>query len=437
MKYSYSNMGSYLYSRLPHYHRVADEQNELLLKRFMEVLNVGFKTNDDALTQALHKTRASKCGDESLIELARSLGADWISTIDPKYQRIVIRMLIKLYKQKGTIDTIRFIASELSGFEAKIIEGEIPTEYFEEGDEKKRLLTVKLQAPELDDPVQAQQHETTIAEVINKFVPVHTKCILVVTYFYTEDFYRRVPYNDTSKLNQDLGERFKVFRDDYDIRDRFTYRYETESNFKMIGHPDVLGLTNNPLYTTTGSFHTTLTRYDILHHSTLVIKTEYEKTYREDEWFFNKLFQDWDEKSPVVLGTSEHFKHNLTTKYESVFTLPQLNTESEQIASQTISNNTGEDESEVIKLSEDRKDISKLTELTEQVANLDIKYDKVERVMVQSILEDEPITDLGIHKYALRTSKPSCKLSTREGRLTIPSYIDKIYVNGSLTYIYE
>ena len=94
----------------------------------MEVFNVGFQANDEALKKALETTQASKCGEENLEELAKSLGADWISTIDPSYQRTIVRMLIKLYKQKGTIDTIRFIASELSGFEAKIIEGEIPEE---------------------------------------------------------------------------------------------------------------------------------------------------------------------------------------------------------------------------------------------------------------------------------------------------------------------
>ena len=435
MKYSYSNMGSYLYSRLPHYHKVVDEQNELLLKRFMEVLNVGFKANDDALRQALEKTQASKCGEENLVELARSLGADWITTIAPKYQRTVVRMLIKLYKQKGTIDTIRFIASELSGFEAKLIEDEIPREYFEEGDEKKRLLTVKLQAPELDDPVQAQQHETTIADVINKFVPVHTKCILVVTYFYSEDYYKRIPYQEINNLTQDTGHLYKAFRDDYRVTDTMKFLYDTESNFKMIGHPDVLGLTTSPYYLLNSTMNTTKNRYDILHHSDLVIKTEYEKTFRGVSEIIHKIRQDWDMTTSPVKNTLENDTYFYNMEYKSVFILPQLNKE-EYTISYDLKQDTGElyyvpnrpVESEVV---------NSLTELTEQVANLDIKYDKVERVMVQSILEDEPITDLGIHKYAIRTSKPSCKLSTKEGRLTVPSYIDKIYREGTLTYIYE
>lgn len=368
MKYSYSNMGSYLYSRLPHYHRVVDEQNELLLKRFMEVINVGFKTNDDALTQALQKTQASKCGEESLEELAKSLGADWITSIDPSYQRTVIRMLIKLYKQKGTIDTIRFIASELSGFEAKIVEDEIPIEYFEEGDEKKRLLTIKLQAPELDDPVQAQQHESTISEVISNFVPVHTKFILVVTYFYNEDYYKRIPYKDTSKTKQDLGEQYKVFRDDYILMEKLKFSYDTETKFHMLLGYDIPGLLTNPLYKLTNNFYTTKTRNDILHHSNLVMKYASEKTIEVDI-------------------TSSH-----------VF----------------------------------RQDLGDTS------INLDIKCVKEELSMVQSILEDEPITtDLGIHKCVMRLGSPKSKLSTKEGRLTIPSYIDKIRQNGTLTYIYE
>ena len=436
MKYSYSNMGSYLYSRLPRYHRVADEQNELLLKRFMEVLNVGFKTNDDALTLALQKTQASKCGDDDLHELARSLGADWINTIAPKYQRTIIRMLIKLYKQKGTIDTIRFIASELSGFEAKVIEGEIPEEYFQEGDEKKRLLTVKLQAPELDDPVQAHQHETTIADVINKFIPVHTKCILVVTYFYSEDYYKSIRENDSATLKQDLGGMYKAFRDDYIVSEKLKYEYNSESNFKMIGHPDVLGLTNSPYYKIGSNFQTTLTRYDILHHTDMVIKTEYEKEFRGVSEIIHKIHQDWDMVNSPVTLTRETDTYELSMLYKSVFNLPQLNKE-EYILTHDIHQDTGEDtiKHEVYKVDVEENTLKQLYPVQE--VNLDIKNDKVEKVMVQSILEDEPITDLGINKYVIRIGTKNCKLSTKEGRLTVPSYIDKIYQQGSLTYIYE
>lgn len=196
-------IGEYLYTRLPSYHQIVDEeQNNRVLKKFFEVLNESFKINMEDLDKALALTQASRCPEESLEELAKSLGADWISTIHPKYQRQIISMLIKLYQQKGTVDTIRFIASELSGFEAKIIEGDIPDEYFKPGDEKKRLLTVKLQAPELDDPVTSQQHESTISEVISKFVPVHTKFVLLVTYFYNEDYFKQIIYNTTNKFTQ-------------------------------------------------------------------------------------------------------------------------------------------------------------------------------------------------------------------------------------------
>lgn len=436
MKYSYSKMGSYLYSRLPHYHRVVDEQNELLLKRFMEVFNVGFQANDEALKKALETTQASKCGEENLEELAKSLGADWISTIDPSYQRTIVRMLIKLYKQKGTIDTIRFIASELSGFEAKIIDGEIPEEYFKEGDEKKRLLTVKLQAPELDDPVQAQQHETTIADVIDKFLPVHTKCVLVVTYFYSEDYYKRIPYKDSYYFKQDVGEGYKVFRDDYLLEEKLKQLYNIESNFKMIGHPDVLGLTNNPLYLLNSTMHTTKTRYDILHHTDMVIKTEYSKTFEGTSVIINKLRQDWDVATTLVTDTLEKDSNKLSTKYQSVFNLPQLNKE-DYVLVHSLSQDIGEYDLDPTSTTEEAKEVNKLSELTEQEAILDIKYDKVERVMVQSILENEPITDLGIHKCVMRTGILNCKLSTKEGRLTTPSYIDKIYQEGTLTYIYE
>ena len=272
-------IGEYLYTRLPSYHQIVDEeQNNRVLKKFFEVLNESFRINMEELDKALAMTQASKCAEENLEELAKSLGADWISTIHPKYQRQIISMLIKLYQQKGTVDTIRFIASELSGFEAKIVEGEIPEEYFKPGDEKKRLLTVKLQAPELDDPVTSQQHETTISEVIGKFVPVHTKYVLLVTYFYDEPFYRKFQESNTNYLKQQLGDLYKVWSGSQTVLDVIKYIYDQPTNFQMIGNPDVLGLTSDKKYNLVTNFMTTKTRHDILQYSTLVIKNKESKT---------------------------------------------------------------------------------------------------------------------------------------------------------------
>lgn len=436
MKYSKENIGSYLYSRLPQYHRILDEQNNLLLKRFMEVIDEGFKESATAIDRALAKVQASKCPEEELHVIAKSMGADWIDTIHPKYQRTIVSMLTKLYKQKGTLDTIRFIASELSGFEAKIIEGEIPKEYFHEGDEKKRLFTVKLQAPELDDPVQAQQHETTISEVIDKFIPVHTKYVLVITYFYDEPYYKRIKEQDKTFLKEDRGMLSKTFKGTQPVFDIIKFRYDQETNFHMIGNPDILGLTVNPEYKLVTNFKTTKTRNDILHHSLVKISTSYTKRFDGDEKKKDILAQDFGNYlKEVSTQTEQHgFQQKLKTLNVSVFSLPQVNKEDYEII-HTLKVNGGLDTSK--NTHTESKEVQKIQNDYSQDVKLMTNFNKSEKVMVKCILEDKPTNDLGINKYVLCTGKPNCILSTKEARLSIPSYIDKVTQNGQLNYIYE
>lgn len=430
-------IGEYLYTRLPSYHQIVDEeQNNRVLKKFFEVLNESFRINMEELDKALAKTQASKCAEENLEELAKSLGADWISTIHPKYQRQIISMLIKLYQQKGTVDTIRFIASELSGFEAKIVEGDIPEEYFKPGDENKRLLTVKLQAPELDDPVTSQQHESTISEVISKFVPVHTKFVLLVTYFYDESHKVKASSSKSDKLTEFRGTESIEFRGDETLESKLKYLYVQESKFDMIGHPDVLGLLTNPLYRITNNFMTTKSRYDILHHSNLVIHTKYEKTFKDDYTKKEAIKYSYLYAKNVLKETEEtEVEQSIKTLNQSTLELPQLG-EEHYVHVQVFKQDTGDNVLNKETFAIDKNSI-KVNTLDNNEVDLDTKVTKTDRVMVNYKVEEASVKDLGIERYVMRTSTSNCKLSTVSGRLSTPSYIDKVVQNDNITYIYE
>lgn len=428
-------IGEYLYTRLPSYHQIVDEeQNNRVLKKFFEVLNESFRINMEELDKALAMTQASKCAEENLEELAKSLGADWISTIHPKYQRQIISMLIKLYQQKGTVDTIRFIASELSGFEAKIIEGEIPEEYFKPGDEKKRLLTIKLQAPELDDPVTSQQHETTISEVIGKFVPVHTKYVLLVTYFYDEPFYRKFQESNTNYLKQQLGDLYKVWSGSQTVLDVIKYIYDQPTNFQMIGNPDVLGLTSDKKYNLVTNFMTTKTRHDILQYSTLVIKNKESKTILGESLKQEKIKQLSHSEKSTTLDTLHEMEQKTKILNESIFTLPSRGKE-EQINA-TLNQDLGELslQSNALKV---ERETNNINTLESKDINLDIKYNKRDKVMIKYMVDSVPTPDLNINTKVLCTGKSGCILSSKEARLSTPSFIDKIHQQGTITILYE
>lgn len=433
-EFSKDNIGNYLYSRLPSYHRIQDEKNNFILKRFMDVLNESFKENAKALDKALSLVSANKCPEEDLHQLAKSLGADWIDTIHPRYQRTIVTLLTKMYKIKGTVDVIRFIASQLSGFKAEVIEGEIPEEYFKPGDEKLRLLTIRLQAPELDDPILAQQHESTISEVIGKFVPVHTKYILVVTYYYDEPYYKRINEKETSKVKQVLEKVFSVPREEVDFTEVIKYLYDEESNFQMLSMPEIGGLLTNPNYKLLENFYTTLTRHDILSYTTINTLDEFNKVFSKVPEVINKTtFNTIDYSKTKDDFIEDNLKHKLNTLNSYEYSLPQKGKETYTSTLKSVIKH--EEEISDINTKE-FKETNNITNIVDIDTNLDIKYNKSERVMIKCKIEEEKVNDLGIDTRVMCTNTSKSLITTKEGRLTFPSYIDKVTQKGEVTILY-
>lgn len=177
----------HLYERLPeHYRYLDEEQYNKIIKRYLESMNESFVWNNEKIVGLVDLSQISKCPEEYLSVLGHSFGADWIDTISTKYQRKVLSSLIDMYKAKGTYTPIEHLGREISGFEVKIIDDYIPPEYAEEGDEKRRKFTIQLLSP--DDNKVPQESQDTIKTVVSHFVPIHTKYVLLVVYFFAEDF---------------------------------------------------------------------------------------------------------------------------------------------------------------------------------------------------------------------------------------------------------
>lgn len=436
-KYNKYNIGEYLYNRLPSHHRVTDIADyNRILERYLEALNSSLKLNMEDLDIALARTQASKCPEEYLDKLAMSLGADWINTIHPKYQRQIISMLIKLYQQKGTIDTIRFIASELSGFEAKIIEGEIPDEYFEPGDEVKRLLTIKLQAPELDDPVSAQQHETTIAEVISNFVPVHTKFILVVTYFYDEPYYRRMLEKDIHHVDQDLGTvDVSINAKEKDIT-QIKNRYENEANFNMLKPLDdnmyELTIPNDKLVT---SFKTVRKQYDVLVSKIKMLYTD-EGVIPTKETDDSYKLKQVNETEVSVNAKEVKEILNMKSKYDTNSNFSMIQEEDAQYDVVLSKINNLYDFIADLNSKDDEEVQSIKHNPSDEAINIGEELSTNSKVVVKYNQEVE-VKDLGVNCRVLKTVSKNTKISSISARVTTPSYIDKIVVDSQITYNYE
>lgn len=201
------NFDKYLYQALPQVYRVMDlEEGELTFARLLDAMNQGgFVHTNNQIVQVLEMSQIDNCPENYLSIFAHSLGCDWIEDMPLQYRRKFLNLIVRLYQSKGSRTSIEYLARELSGFEVDIIENDIPDEYWQEGDEKKRLFTIKLLAPEVDDPIQSKESEVTITKIIGRFVPVHSKYIVLVSYFYDEPHRLKCSYTDTTNIVQDVG----------------------------------------------------------------------------------------------------------------------------------------------------------------------------------------------------------------------------------------
>lgn len=210
--YNKNKMGTNIYKSLPSYHREQDElENDRLLEKFAQVLGGGLDLVNEGLDDVIRFTQVNNCPEDRLKYLALSMGADWIRRIPSKYHRKVVSLLITLYKSKGTIDTLKFIASELSGFEAIIHEGVLDDDMVNSNDLNKRKVTVTISLVGVEDE-NMQEEANTILYVMDKFTPVQCKAYLVVSYCTdeTRDVMEQMSYEDFYTIFEDFMEEILV-----------------------------------------------------------------------------------------------------------------------------------------------------------------------------------------------------------------------------------
>lgn len=196
------NFGKYLYERLPEYHRSLDNELGNPLEKFIQVLEYGgFLPTNYEIVDLVNLSQISNCPEEYLEHKGFALGADWISEVDPKYKRKLLSLLVKLYKKKGTTDVIRYIASEVSGVNVTVHENFIPSEFAEEDDPLKRCLTVYLHAPEGGSV--NNDSAKNIRFIASHFIPVHSKLIILVTYFVEEEYRGEYLEEDSLSIRND------------------------------------------------------------------------------------------------------------------------------------------------------------------------------------------------------------------------------------------
>ena len=183
--------GDYLYHRLPKVYRDYDVAIDRRVKtdsgeevkRFYTLQEYlysfadgGFKPLLEDLEAIITLIDPMQCPEQFLPIMLQHFGLDFIEDIPVKFQRRLIQNTVTLYKKKGTIPAVAFLARELSGFDVTI-------EETERGDVEFAL--VKLNAYENEDAELLLAQEI-VQRYIHLFLPTNAKAEVVVTYGFTE-----------------------------------------------------------------------------------------------------------------------------------------------------------------------------------------------------------------------------------------------------------
>ena len=210
--------GAYLYHRLPKVYRDYDvaidrrvtlEDGRVLVKRFYTLEEYlrsfaegGFQPLLEDIEAIITLIDPMNCPEEYLPLLLQHFGLDFIEDIPVKFQRRLVQNIVTLYRKKGTIPAVAFLARELSGFDVTIEETDRGGVQF---------ALVKLNAYE-DEKAELLLAQEVVQRYIHLFLPTQAKAEIIVTYGFTEGIH----INSTVTLEEYAERDMEAYETVYD-----------------------------------------------------------------------------------------------------------------------------------------------------------------------------------------------------------------------------
>lgn len=208
------DFGKWLYDKLPHVYKDKDKENSYTLERFLEVLGTeGYNYLLNEMEELEKLSDLYSCPDKYLPYLSESLGVEYFHFLPPEFNRRLLINIQELLDRKGTRSAIKFIARELTGFEAEIIElqqrqirtwsnnphieydmWEVSKTFNQQDTDLHHLLgdkythrnfIVRLVAPY--EQGTTEMKENAFREVVNSFLANHSKIFIVTIYFFDDE----------------------------------------------------------------------------------------------------------------------------------------------------------------------------------------------------------------------------------------------------------
>lgn len=208
------NFGDKLYNSLPEMYRVDDENENFSLKRYLQSLaEGGFEKVIEETNGLMTLVDPDKVDKDILPVLFKSYGFEVFNGIPELYLRKLLPMVSKLFALKGSITSVEYLTSLVSGVKSTV---EVSDNFNEDHSIDVKLdLDYNLTPSELPDREQ-------LLRIIGEFVPFYCSVVIVYSYFFNDDFrayvqdtyskdYVTFSSSDSAKLKfEESGDRVKM-----------------------------------------------------------------------------------------------------------------------------------------------------------------------------------------------------------------------------------
>lgn len=179
------NFFEHFYNKLPAVYRIKDADTGYTLKKYLEaIVEAGYSPMLKAIVDVADLLDPERCPSEFLPFLCRTFGIEYSPNIAEIYQRKFLKNFIELNIRKGTESCVKYIARELSGYDAEVrVEG------------KEVIIDLVV----FEDEKEIQTTQAVIEDYISKYVPAGMTVTTFIAYYYVE-LLNYTPYSLDTEL---------------------------------------------------------------------------------------------------------------------------------------------------------------------------------------------------------------------------------------------
>ena len=253
------NFGDKLYNSIPEVYRTEDEKVNFALKRYLEALSDGgFAKVIEETNNILNLVDSEKIDAKLLPILFKSYGFEIFNGVPEMYLRKLLPVVSNLFSLKGSITSVEFLTSIISGVKSTID----VSETFSTDHAVDVILEMDYGAEQSSDLPDRQQ----LLRIIRDFVPFFCNVTIVFSYFFDENARTYVLdsyHKDFVHLN-DGNEEPSINLEDT-LLEKVMTQFEDVKNTLMVDFNSLIGNTDATLTSTL--ILNNVSSYDIIRES--------------------------------------------------------------------------------------------------------------------------------------------------------------------------